>query len=148
MQNRSQVDTTKDRQERAIYAFTIVTVIFLPLSAVASIFGMNTRDFRDMELDQWVYWVTAIPVTTLVVLLGLWWTGELENVFVWLATRASRRRGYRPLPDDGFPPPGYPYPPQGYYPPQLSAMAGYGGYPYSAAPPVNPIPPPPPTPGF
>lgn len=48
----NKVDLTKDRQEMAIYAFTIVTVIFLPLSAVASVFGMNTADIRDMDLNQ------------------------------------------------------------------------------------------------
>ncbi|KAF5700260.1 hypothetical protein FGLOB1_10898 [Fusarium globosum] len=41
------MDFTRDRQERAIYAFTLVTIIFLPISAVSSIFGMNTTDVRD-----------------------------------------------------------------------------------------------------
>jgi len=46
------VELTKDRQEMAIYVFTLVTVVFLPLSAVASIFGINTADIRDTELTQ------------------------------------------------------------------------------------------------
>ncbi|KAK3317448.1 hypothetical protein B0T19DRAFT_434993 [Cercophora scortea] len=82
--NRNKVDRTKDRQERAIYAFTIVTIIFLPLSAVASIFGMNTADVRDMDLDQWAYWATAVPVTVVVVFLGLLWTGEMKTVARWV----------------------------------------------------------------
>lgn len=48
----NKVELTKDRQEMAIYVFTLVTVVFLPLSAVASIFGINTADIRDMELTQ------------------------------------------------------------------------------------------------
>lgn len=99
LQNRNKVDTTKDRQERAIYAFTIVTIIFLPLSAVASIFGMNTADVRSMDVNQWAYWATAIPVTTLVILLGLWWTGELENIFRWAASFVVRKVSYRPIPE-------------------------------------------------
>lgn len=85
---------TKDRQEQAIYAFTIVTIIFLPLSAVSSIFGMNSSDIRDMEAGQWLYWATAIPVTILVIVLGLWWMGEMGHLFNWIATKL---RG-----DDGF----------------------------------------------
>ena len=90
-QNRNRVDTTKDRQERAIYAFTIVTVIFLPLSAVSSIFGMNTVDIRDMEQGQWAYWAAAIPVTVLVIFLGLLFTGELRNLAGWFWLRVLRK---------------------------------------------------------
>ena len=83
-------DTTKSRQENAVYAFTIVTVIFLPLSAVSSIFGMNTSDMRDLEQGQWLYWATAVPVTLGVILLGLLWTGELRNAFQWTFWSVAR----------------------------------------------------------
>jgi hypothetical protein len=92
-------DTTKFRQENALYAFTIVTIIFLPLSAVSSNFGMNTNDFRDMEQGQWLYWATAIPVTVTVVLLGLFWTGELGNAFRWIYWGIARWV-FRHLADD------------------------------------------------
>lgn len=75
---------TKDRQEQAIYAFTIVTIIFLPLSAVSSVFGMNSSDIRDMEAGQWLYWATAIPVTILTIVLGLWWMGEMGHLVDWV----------------------------------------------------------------
>jgi hypothetical protein len=71
-----------------------VTVVFLPLSAVASIFGMNTADVRDMEFSQWLFWVTAVPVTIGVILLGLWWMGELGNTFSWLPGVGRRNKGY------------------------------------------------------
>ncbi|KAK4171864.1 hypothetical protein QBC36DRAFT_364939 [Triangularia setosa] len=96
--NRNKLDTTRDRQERAIYAFTIVTIIFLPLSSIASIFGMNSSDVRDMELGQWAYWATAIPVTVCVIFLGLWWTGEMGNVIrsvvEWLQRLMGERQRY------------------------------------------------------
>ncbi|KAK3902205.1 hypothetical protein C8A05DRAFT_15710, partial [Staphylotrichum tortipilum] len=79
--NRNKINHTKDRQERALYAFTIVTVVFLPLSAIASIFGINASDVRDMDAGQWAYWATALPVTAGVVFLGLLFTGELGNVW-------------------------------------------------------------------
>ncbi|RDA89977.1 hypothetical protein CP533_0853 [Ophiocordyceps camponoti-saundersi (nom. inval.)] len=71
--------STKDRQENAIYAFTLVTIIFLPLSAISSIFGMNTNDVRNMASDQWLYWAVAVPVTVVVILAGLWWMGEFDG---------------------------------------------------------------------
>jgi hypothetical protein len=83
------MDFTRDRQERAIYAFTIVTIIFLPISAVSSIFGMNTTDVRDMPYSQWLYWAVAIPVTIVVILIGLWFMGELGNITRWLLRRSG-----------------------------------------------------------
>lgn len=68
----------------AIYAFTIVTVIFLPLSAISIIFGTNTSDIRELQQGQWVYWATAVPVTVSVILIGVWWMGELDNAALWL----------------------------------------------------------------
>ncbi|KAK1758176.1 hypothetical protein QBC47DRAFT_410891 [Echria macrotheca] len=106
--NRNKIDTTKDRHDNAIYAFTIVTIVFLPLSAIASIFGMNTTDVRDMELGQWAYWAVALPVTALVIFLGLLWTGELGNMVGWVQSfggggprrgRHGRGGGYAALPE-------------------------------------------------
>ncbi|KAM0437708.1 hypothetical protein ACHAPT_002073 [Fusarium lateritium] len=81
------MDFTRDRQERAIYAFTLVTIVFLPISTVSSIFGMNTTDVRDMEYSQWLYWVVALPLTVVVILAGLWFMGELGNLARWLLRR-------------------------------------------------------------
>ncbi|PCD22539.1 hypothetical protein FGRA07_03909 [Fusarium graminearum] len=83
------MEFTRDRQERAIYAFTLVTIIFLPISAVSSIFGMNTTDVRDMPYSQWLYWAVAIPVTIVVILIGLWFMGELGNITRWLLRRSE-----------------------------------------------------------
>lgn len=90
------MEWTKDRQENAVYAFTIVTIIFLPLSSIAGIFGMNTSDVRDMDYSQWLFWVVALPVTVLVIVVGLWWMNELGNVMRWLTGQsgASIKTGY------------------------------------------------------
>ncbi|KAK1985651.1 hypothetical protein LZ30DRAFT_583814 [Colletotrichum cereale] len=85
--NLNNAAVTKDRQEQAIYAFTVVTIIFLPLSAVSSIFGMNSSDIRDMEDGQWLYWATAIPVTILTIVLGLWWMGEMGHIRNWVVRK-------------------------------------------------------------
>ncbi|KAF5651095.1 uncharacterized protein FTJAE_272 [Fusarium tjaetaba] len=85
-----EMDFTGDRQERANYAFILVTVIFLPIRAVLSIFGVNTTDVRDMNYSQWLYWVVAIPVTVLVIVLGLWFMGELGSLARWLSGRPGK----------------------------------------------------------
>lgn len=68
----------------------MVTIIFLPLSTISSIFGMNSSDVRDMELGQWAYWAAALPTTVAVILLGLWWMGELHNLVNWVRGSPSR----------------------------------------------------------
>ncbi|KAL8757990.1 MAG: hypothetical protein Q9184_004061 [Pyrenodesmia sp. 2 TL-2023] len=65
------IESNKDRHEAAVLVFTTVTVIFLPLSFVSSIFGMNTKDIRNMDKSQWVFWVSAIPMTIIVIGLAL-----------------------------------------------------------------------------
>ncbi|KAI0843060.1 hypothetical protein F5Y06DRAFT_292046 [Hypoxylon sp. FL0890] len=89
--NANKIEVTKDRQEAAVYAFTMVTIIFLPLSTISSIFGMNSSDVRDMELGQWAYWAAALPTTVAVIVTGLWWMGELHNLINWLRGLPSRR---------------------------------------------------------
>ncbi|KAI1880901.1 hypothetical protein JX265_001141 [Neoarthrinium moseri] len=96
--NVTNLDINKDKQEKAVYAFTMVTIIFLPLGTISSIFGMNTSDIANLELSQWIYWVTALPTIILVIIAGLWWMGELEVLKQWLfgARKGQRfRRGGR-----------------------------------------------------
>ncbi|CAI4214455.1 unnamed protein product [Parascedosporium putredinis] len=91
---RNQIDANKDRQEQAIFAFTIVTVIFLPISAVSSIFGMNTSDVRDMEQSQWLYWVVALPVTAFVFVAAMGMTGDLSRLARWFMSLGSDSEGH------------------------------------------------------
>ncbi|OBT78122.1 hypothetical protein VF21_02657 [Pseudogymnoascus sp. 05NY08] len=93
--NLQKIDTNKDRQEAAIYAFTIVTIVFLPLSTVAGIMGMNTVDIRDMEFSQWVFWAAAIPLMIIVITLCLIWAGELGNFWKGFRDLWRRREGAR-----------------------------------------------------
>ena len=83
----------KDKQEAAIYTFTIVTIIFLPISTVATILGMNTRDVRNMEKTQWVFWAAALPVTAVVIVGSLFAAG----IFVWPFRRVDGGRDVKPL---------------------------------------------------
>ncbi|PGH07592.1 hypothetical protein AJ80_07981 [Polytolypa hystricis UAMH7299] len=102
--NIQMIDSNKDQQEAAIFAFTVVTVIFLPLSFVASFLGMNTSDIRDMGSNQWVYWAAAIPLTAVVIGLSLSWIGDFSSWREVLKLPWGKRRVPATLPPQ---PPAY-----------------------------------------
>lgn len=47
---------------------------------------MNVNDVRNMDQTQWVFWVTALPLTAIIIILCLVWAGELENL--WRAIKS------------------------------------------------------------
>lgn len=40
---------------------------------------MNVNDVRNMEINQWIFWAVALPLTVIIITLCLIWAGELEN---------------------------------------------------------------------
>ena len=86
-----------ERQNQSILVFTIITVIFLPLSFFTSYFGqysklvtrlsnlemiplatitdlwpgMNTRDIRDTDFRQWFFWAIAAPISVFIIAFAL-----------------------------------------------------------------------------
>ena len=78
-------DTTKQSAEineedhgKAILVFTVVTVIFLPLSFVTSYLGMNTSDIRDMDSKQSLFWEIALPLTVgvMAIMMAIAYNGD------------------------------------------------------------------------
>ena len=86
------MDANKDRQEAAIYTFTVVTIIFLPLSFVSTFFGMNTVDVRSLEHSQWLFWVTAIPLAGFVIVACLFFNSDVTKFASWVRHRLPSRR--------------------------------------------------------
>lgn len=68
---KTSVEINDDDHGKAILVFTIVTLVFLPLSFVASFLGMNTADIRNQTANQVLYWIIALPVTAGVVIIAL-----------------------------------------------------------------------------
>jgi hypothetical protein len=68
---RHNLEILEEGQSRAILMFTIVTIIFLPLSFVATIFGMNTTDIRNMDKTQTLFWEVALPFTVVIAVFTL-----------------------------------------------------------------------------
>ncbi|KAF8542042.1 cora-like Mg2+ transporter protein-domain-containing protein [Trichophaea hybrida] len=61
------VELQMEHHNKAIVVFTVVTIVFLPMSFVASVFGMNVADIRQMKSGQWVFWTAALAMTVVVV---------------------------------------------------------------------------------
>ncbi len=68
---RQSIEVRGEDNSKAIYVFTAVTVIFLPLSFVAGLLGMNTQDIRLTHDQQWLFWVVAVPFTVTVLVVCL-----------------------------------------------------------------------------
>ncbi len=83
------VESNKDRQEKAALTFTTVTVLFLPMTLLASIFGMNTSDIRNMNQSQWVFWIIAGPLCIVGLLLWLFYLGTLSR---WRQTLRNKTK--------------------------------------------------------
>lgn len=78
-----------ESNNKAIIVFTVVTIIFLPLSFVTSYLGMNTSDLRNMKSGQTLFWAIGAPVAfvTLSVALVAAFYGTLTHRFTGRALR-------------------------------------------------------------
>ncbi|KAL4756174.1 uncharacterized protein BDW70DRAFT_164747 [Aspergillus foveolatus] len=64
---RYMLEVRKESNRKAITLFTIVTVIFLPLSFVTSYLGMNSVAIRGGSFTQGLFWAVAIPIAAFLV---------------------------------------------------------------------------------
>jgi succinate dehydrogenase hydrophobic anchor subunit len=71
IQAKQSIDVRSEANNWAIYIFTAVTVIFLPLTFVTGLLSMNTSGLRDSTKRQWIYWAIAIPFTIMVIVIAL-----------------------------------------------------------------------------
>ncbi|KAJ5634914.1 hypothetical protein N7528_002756 [Penicillium herquei] len=74
------VDVRQEDQGKAILIFTIVTVVFTPLSFVTSYLGMNTIDIRNMNNSQTLFWAVSIPLTVVIISIVLFVALQAERV--------------------------------------------------------------------
>lgn len=70
------VETQQDENSKNIFVFTIVTIIFLPLTFVSGFFGMNLSGISGTTSTAVHFWEVAVPVTGVVcifLLLVVFW---------------------------------------------------------------------------
>ena len=57
------VESLQDDNNRAIFTFTFITVLFLPLTFVAGFFGMNLAGISDTHRTAASFWYIGFPLT-------------------------------------------------------------------------------------
>ena len=67
VQNVHLVETLQDDNGRAIFIFTFITILFLPLTFVAGFFGMNLKGVGDTTSHVPLFWKIGAPVTAAIV---------------------------------------------------------------------------------
>ncbi len=78
-----------ESNNKAIIVFTVVTIVFLPLSFVTSYLGMNTSDLRDMRSGQRLFWAIGAPVAFVVL------SAAVAAAFYGTLTQRVLGRGWR-----------------------------------------------------
>lgn len=81
---KSRIEILEEDHGKAIFVFTLVTAVFLPLSFVTSYMGMNTADIRDMQATQERFWMVAVPVTLTVMATAAFLAYKGHLVKAWL----------------------------------------------------------------
>ncbi|KAK8057455.1 hypothetical protein PG996_011392 [Apiospora saccharicola] len=72
------------KQGRSIMMFTLVTIVFLPLSFMSSIFGMNNQEFSGGGWDIRDELRLMFPVSAAVILVSLFWAySNWSRVALW-----------------------------------------------------------------
>jgi hypothetical protein len=85
------LEVQQENNGNAIVVFTIVTIIFLPLSWATSYLGMNTSDIRDLSQGQWLYWTVSLPVTMFVIGIAILVVLKGESIREFVITRQTAR---------------------------------------------------------
>jgi Mg2+ and Co2+ transporter CorA len=90
--NQHFIDVRNEANGKAIFIFTTFTIIFLPLTFVAGLLGMNTKDIRNTEDNQWIFWAVALPFTVAVLVVAV---GIVQFISHRRGRLLGRRRRWR-----------------------------------------------------
>ena len=71
IQNVQLIETQQDANGRAILIFTLITVLFVPLSFVAGFFGMNVAGINPTTSTTTHFWAVALPLTGGIIALSI-----------------------------------------------------------------------------
>ena len=80
-----------ENQNRAIFIFATVTVVFLPMSTLTSYWGMNVTEIRSTTWTQEHFWrICGAVAVAMVVMLTLW---ALKHWWFKPVTKTLRQKG-------------------------------------------------------
>lgn len=83
-QNMRLVETLADDNSRAIFIFTFITILFLPLSFVATFFGMNVQGINPTTSTTSHFWAVGAPLTGGILVICLLFVFRGEDVWFFL----------------------------------------------------------------
>ena len=83
-QNVRLVETLADDNNRAILVFTFITIFFLPLSFVASYFGMNVAGISQTNSTPSHFWVIGAPLTGGILIICLIFVLKGEDTWFFI----------------------------------------------------------------
>lgn len=93
---RYRIEVLEEDNRKTIFVFTVVTAVFLPLSFVTSFLGMNTKDVRDLDSTQALFWEIGIPITAIIIMIIVFWAHNSDKFSDWwlqlLPGKKRRRR--------------------------------------------------------
>jgi hypothetical protein len=69
------------QQNKSLFRFTVIASVYVPLSFIATLFGMNFREFGQGELSVWIYFTVSIPVFIISALFLFINPQMLRNIF-------------------------------------------------------------------
>ena len=84
-QNVRLVETLADDNSRLIFIFTFITILFLPLSFVATFFGMNVVGINPTKSTTSHFWVIGAPLTGGIFIICMIFVFKGEDVWFFLA---------------------------------------------------------------
>jgi Mg2+ and Co2+ transporter CorA len=86
---RYRIEVLEEDNSKAIFIFTVVAAIFLPLSSVTSYLGKNITNIRGMNNSRSTFWAVAVPVTVFVVALAVLAAYKGDTAREWLYERRN-----------------------------------------------------------
>ena len=89
VENVQLVETLQDDNSKAIFIFTMVTIVFLPLSFVAGFYGMNVQGIDGTTSDVGHFWAIALPLTVGIIILCVVVAAKGEDTY-FASTRLWR----------------------------------------------------------
>lgn len=89
-------------QNQSMKAIAVITIYFMPLGTVASIFGSQFFQLKDDEphhmqvsQDFWLLWLIAVPLTALVILIWrVWYQDRRDRLIGPVPPRSKGKHGY------------------------------------------------------
>ena len=63
------IRVSNEDNSKAIFVFTVVTLIFLPLNFISSVLGMNTSDIRETSRSSKLFWEISVPFMSVVLVV-------------------------------------------------------------------------------